>query len=188
MKWIFLAVVLGVSQMALFSEEPKKFSTLKEKWKKLEEDTGIDVRKEKTTYYFSGEFIYWKTSLDGVAYATTAKLVEDPSGAGLVLNKFKTRSVHFDYDPAFQIALGIGLPHDYWDLSVRWQRSFTKGKDTAHREQGIVPGNRLILDSVGLIEGLAVPPNKGKSQVRCASEPRRWGDGKNVFMEPLFYN
>ena len=166
MKWIFLAAVLGVCQMTLlFSEEPKRLTTFEEKLKRLEEDSGIEVRKEKTTFYFSGEFIYWKTSLDGVAYATTAKLVDDPSGVGLILNKFKTRSVHFDYDPAFQIALGIGLPHDYWDISLRWLRSFTTGRDTAHGALTIAPGNRLILDSIGLIEALPTPPNK--AQARC---------------------
>lgn len=164
MKWTFLIATFCVSQMnPLFSKEPKKISSFEEKLKRLEEDSGIDIRKEKTTIQFSGEFIYWKTSLDGVAYATTAKLVEDPSG-DLILNKFKTRTVHFDYDPAFRVGLGIGLPHDYWDISLSWLRSFTKGRDTAHGEQTLDPGNRLILDSIGLIEGLDTPPSKAKAQ------------------------
>lgn len=164
MKWIFLAAALGLSAMnLLFSEEPKQITSFEEKLKRLEEDSGIDIRKETTTFFFSGEFIYWKTALDGVAYATTAKLVEDPAG-GLVFNKFKTRTVHFDYDPAFQIGMGIGLPHDHWDISLRWLRSFTSGSDTAHGALTLEPGNRVILDSVGLIEILDVPPSRAHAK------------------------
>ena len=163
MKWFCLLVV--AASLPLCAEAPKKVRSFEERIKKLEEDSGIEVRKEKTTISFFGEFIYWKTSLDGVAYATTAKVVNAVSG-GTLFDKFKARTVHFDFSPAFQIGMGIGLPHDYWDIEVRWLRSHTKGEDLAHGDLEAVPPNRIILDSVGMIQGLEVPTRRAKADCR----------------------
>ena len=54
--------------------------------------------------------------------ATTAKVDENFSGAP-VLNKYKTRTVHFPYAPAFQIGMGVNLPRDHWDVAMSWLRS-----------------------------------------------------------------
>ncbi len=167
MKRTYLLALICTSLCSsLISQELAKISSdvnsIEDKVKRLEQDSGLDIRKETTTFLLFGEFIYWKTSLDGVAYATTAVVDVGPTGDN-VLNKFKTRTVHFDYSPAFQIGFGIGLPHDHWDISALWLRSFTKGTDTAHGDLSVTPGSKLILDSIGVIEGLNAPPNKAKA-------------------------
>jgi hypothetical protein len=163
MKWFCLLAVAG--SLPLCATVHKRLISFEEKIRQLEQDSGIEVRKETTTVSFFGEFIYWKASLDGVAYATTAKVV-DAVGGGTLFDKFKTRTVHFDFDPAFQIGMGIGLPYDYWDVSWRWLRSRTKGEDLAHGDLEIVPPNRIIIDSVGMIENLEVPPRRAKAKCK----------------------
>lgn len=159
MKWICLIATLSTSICNPLISKESVETSIEDKIKKLEEDSGIDVQPERTTVFFFGEFIYWKASLDGVAYATTADVELSPTD-NIVLNNFKTRTVHFDYSPAFQIGMGVGLPHDHWDVSAQWLRSHSSGDDTAHGNLTGVPGNKLIFDSIGLIEGLDTPPNK----------------------------
>lgn len=162
MKWTYLLAMICVSGLG-FSAEPEEFRSVEEKIKRLEADAGLDVRPETTTFFVFGEFIYWKASLDGVGYATTAEVVANPGG-GTLNNDFKTRMVHFNYEPAFEIGLGIGLPFDHWDLTARWLRSHSTGRDTAHGAPTDSIGNRVILDSVGLIEMLDSFPTRAKAK------------------------
>ncbi len=164
MKFVYLlAAVLVGSFSHLFSDLSSNVSqditSFEGRLERLERDSGIDLRKEKTTVFFFGDFIYWKTSLDGVAYATEAKAELDPVG-NLVFTDFKAKTVDFDYAPAFQVGMGIGLPHDHWDITLKWLRSFTKGRDTAYGDLSVAAGNEVIFDSIGLIEGLVSPPNR----------------------------
>ncbi len=169
MKWIFLLPTICVCPLvadeSTASEGQKEKTVLEDRIQRLEQDVGLEVAPKKTTVFLSGQFIYWKTSLDGVAYATTAEVVSVPGG-GTINDEFKTRTVHFDYDPAFQIGVGLGLPHDFWDLSLAWLHSNTKGHDTAHGTLSATPGNRVILDQIGLIEQLDSPPSIAKADCK----------------------
>lgn len=151
--FIFLRSMLSAAEFAVVTSFEDRLS-------RLEKESGIAPQPETTTVFFFGEFLYWKTSLDGVAYATTAKLETLPS-LGVVLNDFKTRTVHFDYTPAFRVGFGVGLPHDHWDITALWMRSFTTGRDTAH---GDLFGPKIIVDLIGLIEPLATPINEAKAK------------------------
>ncbi len=166
MRWIYLlGVFCAMPWQSLLCKETTPLGSFEDRLERLERDSGIDLRKEKTTVFFFGDFIYWKTSLDGVAYATTAEVELDPLG-DLVFNQVKAKTVAFDYAPAFQIGLGVGLPHDHWDISARWLRSFSKGTDTAHGDLTVASGNKVIFDSVGLIEGLVSPPSRVQAGCR----------------------
>lgn len=160
MKWIyFSALAVCLPSPFLFSTLHTDTTSVEGKIQRLEQDSGIDTQPERTTVFFSGEFLYWKASLDGVAYATTAVITEAPGG-GFVEDKFKARTAHFSYDPGFQIGMGVGLPFDHWDVSLSWLRFHTEGKDTAHGSVVEAPGNRVIFDTVGMIENLDTFPAK----------------------------
>ncbi|MBS0605275.1 MAG: hypothetical protein JSS60_09620 [Verrucomicrobia bacterium] len=164
MKWIYPAALAGILQcVPLLSKEPGEITSMEDKVKRLEQDSGIDTQPERTTINFFGEFLYWKASLDGVAYATTGVGRIGTSGA-LIFDKFKTRTAHFEYDPGFQIGVGIGLPHDHWDMEGRWLRFHTRGYDEARGDLSAGVGNKVIFDSIGTIEGLDSPPSQAKAE------------------------
>ncbi len=146
----------------LFANVQNDKASVEDKIHRLEQDSGIDTQPERTTVFFYGEFLYWKAALDGVAYATTAVQTVAP-GVGLVNDKFKSRTAHFEYDPGFQIGVGVGLPFDHWDVCVNWLRFHTKGSDTAHGALVGAPGNRVILDTVGMIVNLDSFPAEARA-------------------------
>ena len=166
--WFFATQPLfaDVHNLPRVSEESQRqYSSLEEKVKKLEEELGVKRPPPRTSFNFFGDFLYWKASLDGVAYATTAVVVTNADGSQ-GFDRFKTRTVHFAYDPGFSIGVGVGLPYDQWDVGVRWLRMHTKGKDEAHGSLAETDGNRVILDSVGMLEALLSPPSKATADCR----------------------
>jgi len=154
-------LVSAISLSPLHSAEHKKDSSFEGKVKKIEEQLGITSPPEKTTVSVFGDLLYWKASLDGVAYATTAVLVPAPGGD--VFDDYKTRTVHFDFSPAFQIGASVGLPYDQWYVSTRWLRSYSTGTDHVRGDLVIAPNNKTIFDFIGLIESLDSPPNKASA-------------------------
>jgi hypothetical protein len=168
MKWLCLFFFLSAVQplFAIFEQltelEEKghqKVSSIEGKLKRLEEELGIKTTPPTTTFNIFGDFLYWKASLDGVAYATTAVEVLNADGTE-GFDRFKTRMAHFEYDPGFSIGAGIGLPYDRWDIEARWLRFYTTGRDQAHGSLADAIGNRVILDSIGMLENLLSPPSK----------------------------
>jgi hypothetical protein len=171
MKWFcsiaFFFFLAAQPLFAVFDEvtqlkekEQREITSMEEKMKRLEGELGIKTPPQKTTYTLFGNFIYCKASLDGVAYATTAVGVVNADGSA-GLNRFKTRSVHFAYDPGFSVGIGMGVPYDNWDISLRWLRFYTTGKDKAH-----ATGHRMILDEIGMLESLLSPPSKATADCR----------------------
>src|SRR3984957_3665929 len=130
---------------------------------RLEQRVEIKRPVPRTSWNFFGEFLYWKASLDGVAYATTTVEVLNADGS-LGQDRFKTRTVHFAYDPGFSIGAGVGLPFDNWDIGVRWLRFYTTGDDKAHGSISAAVGNRVILDSIGMLEELVSNPSKASAK------------------------
>lgn len=169
MRWLIAVVFVFFAGHSLFAamEELTEFEakahrevhTIEEKIRSLEQEVGIKPPVYRTTFNFFGGFLYWKASLDGVAYATTAVSVINPDGS-TGFNRFKTRTAHFDYDPGFIIGAGIGLPYDNWDIQARWLRFHAKGEDRAHGSLTEAPGHRVILDTIGMIEPLLTPSSK----------------------------
>lgn len=170
MKWFCLFFFFFFSAVhplfALFGQLTKleekshrEVTSVEGKVKRLEEELGIKRSPATTTFNIFGDFLYWKASLDGVGYATTAALVNNADGT-VGFDRFKTRMVHFEYDPGFLIGAGFGLPYDQWNTEIRWLRFYTKGRDKAHGSLVAAVGNRMILDSIGMLENLLSPPNK----------------------------
>lgn len=164
MKWAWLVAFLCGS--FLFADD-SAWDSIEAKIRRLEQDAGINPNPERTSFNFFGEFYYAKASLDGVAYATTAVFEEVPGGGG-GFNKFKTRSVHFNYDPGFQIGAGIGLPYDRWDIQGRWLRFHSVGHDLAHADQVIGFGNKAIIDAIGSIQSIiSLDVSATKAKAAC---------------------
>lgn len=161
--------LLVVSSVFLFSslcaEELEKISSFEERLQRLELESGIVAPKERTSVNFYGDFLLWKPSLDGVAWATTAVLVPSVAG-GTIYDRYKTRSVHFDYAPGFEIGAGVGIPFDHWDISFRWQRLFTTGEDHAKGALVAAVGERNIFDIIGTLAPLFSPPNEASAHTR----------------------
>jgi hypothetical protein len=170
MKWLCVIAFLFCSKAyplfaileqltGLENKGRREVTSVEGKIKRLEEELGIKTPPTKTTFNIFGDFLYWKASLDGVAYATTAVEVVNADGT-LGFDRFKTRTVHFEYDPGFSIGAGVGLPYDQWDIAIRWLRFYTTGKDTAHGSLDAAVDHRMIFDSIGMLESLLSLPNK----------------------------
>jgi len=172
MKWFFHVLIFffaGQSLVAgtteLKNKVEKEIQSVEEKINRLELEVGLKHPPYRTTFNFHGDFLYWKASLDGVAYATTAVTVVNADGSD-GFDRFKTKTVHFNYDPGFAIGAGIGLPYDQWDLAVQWLRFHTTGRDKTHGSLSEAAGHRVILDRIGMIESLLSPPRKAKADCR----------------------
>ena len=166
MRWLFAVFFLFIAAhcaAAMFTAKAhQEIDSVEEKIKRLEQEVGIKPEVYRTTFNFFGDFLYWKASLDGVAYATTAVSVVNPDGtAGF--NRFKTKTAHFDYDPGFIIGAGIGLPYDNWDIGTQWLRFHTEGNDHARGSRSEAPGHPVILDTIGMIEPLPSPPSRARA-------------------------
>jgi len=171
MKWICLVLVVVFSPLFAIFENLTPFeyeihqgaASIEEQLQKLELELGIKRPVPRTSWNLFGDFLYWKASLDGVAYATTAVEVVNADGS-LGQDRFKTRTVHFSYDPGFCIGIGVGLPYDNWDIGLRWLRFYTTGHDKAHGAASDAAGGRVILDSVGMLEALVSNPTKATAK------------------------
>ena len=160
MNWLYLVAFVSVVPFcSLFAAEDEHPTSIEGRIRKFEEENGLKSPPEKTSLDLFGDFLYWKASLDDVAWATTAKVVPNPTG-GTTFDHFKTRTTHFEYDPGFQIGAGVGLPFDHWDIQARWLRFHSTGRDVAHG------GNRQILGNDGLL--VALPSIPSKATADCA--------------------
>lgn len=170
MKWLYVVVFLFFSSVhPLFAvlkrlteienKGSEEITSVEGKIKRLEAELGIKTPPPETTFHFFGDFLYWKASLDGVAYATTAAEVVNADGT-LGFDRFKARTVHFEYDPGFSIGAGVGLPYDQWDIAIHWLRFYTKGRDKAHGSLALAVDHRVIFDSIGMLESLLSPPSR----------------------------
>jgi hypothetical protein len=158
MNW--LSLVAFVSLMPCFSllaAENEYVATIREKITKYEIELGIKQPPSTTHFYLLVDFLYWKASLDGVAWATTAVVVPNPAG-GTTFDRFKTRTAHFDYSPGFRVGAGVDLPYDQWDIEALWLRSYSTGRDVAHGE------DRQILGDDGLLVPLASGPSRARAE------------------------
>src|SRR5580700_10240587 len=54
-------------------------------------------------FFFTGEWIYWRTRQEGMEFATAKK-------------------VHFDFESGFRVGLGVHLPDDHWFIDLDYTR------------------------------------------------------------------
>ena len=139
-----------------------------ERIRSLEKQRGYYPKKERVFHEIVGaELLYWKANVDGVAYATTSKLVEAAGALGNLSTNVKTRTPHFEYDPGFRLILGVQSPFDLFDVVFVWTRFCTEGRDQAHGTlvpEAPRPGDKIIFDDIGLIKNLTSIPNHAKTE------------------------
>ena len=81
------------------------------------------------TVFLSGDFIYWTGRMDGLGYAYTG--YGNPNNVPLMnVSKGSVKHPDWSWDPGFKVALGLGLPHDGWDLSAEYTWYQTSGSDS----------------------------------------------------------
>lgn len=139
-----------------------------ERIQSLEEERGYYSKKKRVFHVILGaELLYWKADVDGVAYATTSKLVEADGAFGNLSTNVKTRTAHFEYDPGFRLIFGVQSPFDLFDIVLMWTRFCTEGHDHAHGSlvpATAVPGDKILFDGIGVIKPLTSIPNQAKTE------------------------
>jgi len=164
---VLWAQILSLALLAFTNAQEN--SSLEEQITLLEERKGYFHEKGHLSLIGEGEVLYWKASVDGVAYQTThiAELPLD-GGIGTVSTNFKTRTPHFAYDPGFRLLLGMRSSYDFFDVCLVWTRFYTEGKDVAHGSfvPGLVEaGDKILTLGIGLIEELSSVPSH--ASVHC---------------------
>jgi hypothetical protein len=88
----------------------------------------------------TGDFIWWKTNIGGMEYATSG--VAD-GGVNVPFNTSVKRGhvsqPNFDFEPGFKLGLGLDFAHDGWDLyaNYTWLNGDTEHNSlSAHRGNG----------------------------------------------------
>ena len=190
--WIFLIPVTLFSMLKVAAYEEKAVT---DRIELLEEQRGYQFKKRKFQGVAEGELLYWKASVDGAAYATTA-VVKEAGGAAFDLEASrKTRTPHFDYDPGFRLGLGLQSPYDLFDLDLVWTRFYTEGHDSAHGtfiSFNPAPGDKVIVDSIGLIMPLLSTPDSASAKCKIKTNvvdiqlARGIEVSRHFFMRPFF--
>lgn len=68
------------------------------------------------------DFLWWKASQQGLAYATSGVL----SNVGNAVVKRGTQETpDFEWGPGFKVAFGVALPWDHWDLNLEYTWLYT---------------------------------------------------------------
>lgn len=154
LKWLLLLLVL---LRGGFADENRSVTEQVE-W--LQDERGLHFKKGYFQPIFQGELLFWKGDVDGVAVATTSK--ETEIAGGMATTNVKTRTPHFSYDPGFRVGVGVQSPGKLLDVSLLWTQFYTEGQDKAHGSLvvgGGFPGDKLILNQIGLIQELVSAPN-----------------------------
>lgn len=113
MKKIAFPLLMASS---LFATEPsleKRVETLEKRAKELR-NVKPAVR-QKNDFFVTGDFLFWRPSVDGLAYATST----NSSLVGSVQN------LHFDWDKGFRVGIGYRMPYDFWEVQANWTHYIT---------------------------------------------------------------
>ncbi|HSX03852.1 MAG TPA: Lpg1974 family pore-forming outer membrane protein [Rhabdochlamydiaceae bacterium] len=81
----------------------------------------------KTTFYVSGEALYWKTSETGLAYVT--KVANESATPSQQLEGGRTKHPSFDWHWGFRVGAGYKMCHDLWDIYANWTRFHFANRD-----------------------------------------------------------
>jgi hypothetical protein len=148
--------------------------SIAERIRKVEEQRGEYPKSQKACHgIFGAELLYWRGSVDGVAYATISKPVKGKS------TNIRTLSPHFDYDPGFRLFAGIQSPFDLFDLVFVWTRFTTQGHDSTH--------GKVILDDIGLIKELDTTPTRAKVKCRLNGNLLDMQLGRGIALSKYFF-
>lgn len=108
-------------------------------------DHGIDA-------CITADFIYWTARMDNLSFVQTGI-----SPGNISTNKGNTKYPDWRWKPGFKVGLGLGLPHDGWDVygEYTWLHS-RAWNSTRENNQGILPSwniaNLLSSSSVDAIQ------------------------------------
>jgi len=76
-------------------------------------------------FYLSFDFLYWESTERGLEYALNN--TDSNSNRDIEISQ-----PHFNFQPAFRVALGTHLPHDNWDLEFAYTRFYNHTTNHAH--------------------------------------------------------
>ncbi len=111
-------------------------------------DDGIDL-------FITGDFLYWKTHENGLAYViTNQRAATSNATSPPTLSGGKVKNVKHDYDAGFRVGAGFNLPHDGWDIYLNWTRFTTHENDQVNAP---LSGGSLVATMLNP----AVYPNTG---------------------------
>jgi len=91
-----------------------------------------------------GEFLYWKTRLDGTEYAIQG---QPPGGDVISSDSTLIGNVQFtryDYDPGFRVALRGRFPPNFWGIETQYTYFHNEGSDSATGPRTTNEGNMLV--------------------------------------------
>jgi hypothetical protein len=73
-------------------------------------------------FFFTADFIYWKTIRDGYVYAVSgiANVGSDSLSPADPPKRGKSKKPGFDFQPGFKVGAGLKLGHDGWDLYANY--------------------------------------------------------------------
>ncbi len=142
MNWILCLLILFLFQV--HAEEEKSLS---DRLKLLEQQRGYHFKKRRFHAVADAELLYWKATVEGAAYAVTAK------GSPSFKTSIQEHSPDFSYNAGFRLGVGIESPFDLFDVIVIWTRFYTQGKGKTHAS-----GNQFILSDMNLIKPLISSP------------------------------
>lgn len=90
----------------------------------------------KSTFYIFGDYLFWRPNEDGLGYVDIHGFT--PSSP---LNRDTLKNPHFEWDSGFRVGAGYRMPHDHWDVLVKWTQfsSDAAGKVTGTNDTLLVP-------------------------------------------------
>ncbi len=93
-------------------------------------------------FFVTGDFIYWQTVEDGLAYAASTE--RTPSAAALTeppLNG-KILNVDFDWHPGVKLGFGGNTERDDWDVYLQWTHLVSHNNTSSGTPEGgfLIPG------------------------------------------------
>jgi len=80
-------------------------------------------------FYTQAGFLYWKTNVNGLAYAVEA------SPSSIVLGRGSVHTPAFGWGPGFNVGLGYRIPHDAWKIDLQFTSYRTHCTTLLHSEE-----------------------------------------------------
>ncbi len=101
---------------------------------------------KKSTAFVTGEYLYWHPYENGLGYVLQDSIANETSSNRKI-------APHFQWDSGFRVGIGGRLPHDVWELSVKWTRFLSTAKGQVFG----TPGGTLFPQfTVATVPGFAV--------------------------------
>lgn len=75
-------------------------------------------------FFISGDFLYWKATLDGLEYAIKLDEPFQTTAGSYAPLIDKVKRPDFEWGPGFRVGIGGFIPSNGWSLSLNWTRFY----------------------------------------------------------------